>query len=211
MRALLASLSLMTFACSAESGADFKEDQNYKLVKNIQKPVDAKRITVEEFFWYGCQHCYALDPLIQTWADKKPADVDFVRVPASLGRPEGIVHQKTFYTAEALGLGEKMHKPFFDGIHQRHLPLTTQETIRNFFGAQSGVLPDIFDANFNGFTVDSRVRRAEALSRTYGVISVPTVVVGGKYMTNGSMNTGFPQMLDVVSFLVDKVRKERKK
>jgi thiol:disulfide interchange protein DsbA len=192
MRALVASLALMSFACSAENaGAKFEEGKQYKAVKTAAKPVDPKRIAVEEFFWYGCQHCYHFEPEIHAWvAKRKPADVDFVRVPASLGRPEGTIHQKAFYTASSLGVGEKIHTPLFDGIHQKHLPLFTQDAIAAFFNQQVGVLPDVFSGTFTGFAVDSQVRRAEALAKDYGIFSVPTVVVGGKYQTNATLEIG---------------------
>lgn len=213
MRALVASLALMTFACSAQDGGGkFESGKQYKQVKTIAKPLDPKRITVEEFFWYGCQHCFHFEPDIGGWVTrKKPADVDFIRVPASLGRPEGTLHQKAFYTAEALGIGEKMHKPLFEGIHEKRLPLSTPDALAQFFNSESGILPDLFASTFNGFAVANRVQRAEALSRDYVIYSVPTVVVGGKYQTNSTMAGSFPQTLEVVDFLIEKIRSERKK
>ncbi len=211
LRTLFASLTLFTFACSAQDASSFKEDTHYKKVREAQAPADPKKILVEEFFWYGCQHCFHFDPTIEAWAAKKPADVDFVRVPSSLGRAEGIVHSKAFYTAETLGIGPKMHKAIFTGIHDQHLPLFTQDGLRAIFNRESGVLPDVFDATFTGFAVDSRVRRAEGLIRAYAISSVPTVVVGGKYYTNASLAGDFPNMVKVIDALIDKVRKERKK
>lgn len=212
LRALVATLSLLSLACSAQDkGTQYEEGKHFKPVKTIAKPVDPKRITVEEFFWYGCQHCFHFEGDISAWVKKKPADVDFVRVPASLGRAEGIVHQKTYYTAEALGVTEKIHKPLFDAIHEKHLPLMTQESIGNFFNAQVGVLPDVFNSTFTGFAVDSRVRRADTLAKDYMIYSVPTVVVGGKYQVTAQMAGGtFADMTKVMDFLVEKVRAERK-
>ena len=212
LRALVATLSLLSFACSAQDkGVQYEEGKHYKPVKTIAKPADPKRITVEEFFWYGCQHCYHFEPDISAWVQKKPADVDFIRVPASLGKTEGVIHQKTYYTAEALGVLEKIHKPLFDGIHQRHLPLISQEAIGNFFNSQEGVLPDVFNSTFTGFAVDSRVRRADTLAKDYLIYSVPTVVVGGKYQVTAQMAGGtFADMIKVIDFLVAKVRSERK-
>lgn len=212
LRTLSASLALLTFACSAQTGTPFEEGKQYKKVNEVATAPDSKRIRVEEVFWYGCGHCYAFEPTIEAWKAKKPADVDFVRLPASLGRPEGVAHQKAFYTAEALGLSDKIHKPLFDGIHQRHLPLTNQDNLRIFFNRETGVLPEVFDSTFNGFAVDNRVRRAESLIRSYGIASVPTVVVGGKYYTNATMNgNSFDGMMKAVDFLVAKVRQERQK
>ena len=213
MRALVASLlSLFSLACSAQNaGAAFEDGKHFKTVKTVVKPTDPKRIAVEEFFWYGCQHCFHFEPDISGWVKKKPADVDFIRIPASLGRPEGIAHQKAFYTAEALGVGEKIHKPLFDAIHEKHQTLGTQASLAEFFNAQVGVLPDVFNSTFTGFAVDSRVRRAEQLGKDYMIFSVPTIVVGGKYQTTAQMAGGtYAKMIEVVDYLVEKVRKERK-
>lgn len=212
MRALVASLALLSLACSAkDKGPEYKEGKEYKPVRTDAKPADPNRVTVEEFFWYGCQHCYHFEPVIVAWKARKPADVDFAQIPASLGRPEGTAHQKAFYAAEALGISDKIHKPLFDGIHQKRLPLFGQDALRNFFNEQSGILPDLFDNTFNGFAVDGRVRRAEQMAKDYGVASVPTVVVGGKYQTNSTMAGDFPAVLKVVDHLIEKVRAERKK
>lgn len=214
-RVLIALVALTPLACSAADKAaaatEYKEDVQYKRVPTEQKPTNAKRITVEEFFWYGCPHCYHLDPTVAAWLPTKPADVDFVRVPNSLGRPEGLVHSKAFYTAETLGIGEKVHRPLFDAIHKDHLPMTTQADVQAFFTERFGVMPDIFNSTFSGFAVDSRVRRAEDLAKTYMLTSVPVIVVGGKYTTNGTMAGDFPTMMKITDFLIKKVREERKK
>jgi thiol:disulfide interchange protein DsbA len=212
-RTLIASLMLVTFACSAENSTaktDFKEGLQYKKVREVQKPTDPKRILVEEAFWYGCQHCFHFDPYIEAWKKTKPADVDFVRLPSSLGRAEGIIHQKAYYTAQVLNVGDKIHKPLFDGIHEKHQPLFTQDAIRLLFNQETGIMPDVFDATFTGFAVDSQVRRADTLLREYAISSVPAVVVGGKYTTSAAMADGFDGMIDVVNFLIEKVRQERK-
>jgi thiol-disulfide isomerase/thioredoxin len=46
---------------------------NYKVLSPAQ-PTDAPpgKVEVIEFFWYGCPHCYVLDPYIETWRKDKP-------------------------------------------------------------------------------------------------------------------------------------------
>lgn len=217
-RTLLSLAALLPLACSAAEApatpaaptAEFKEGVQYKRVPTEQKQSGQQRIEVDEFFWYGCPHCYHLDPEITKWLTHKPADVDFVRVPNSLGRPEGLVHSKAFYTAEALGISEKIHRPLFDAIHKDHAPMLTEADMQAFFTERSGVLPDVFTSTFRGFAVDSRVRRAEDMSKFYVISSVPTIVVGGKYYTNGSMAGDFPKLMQVIDSLINKVRQERK-
>jgi len=206
----VAALSMMAFACSAgDTSAQFSEGKQYKQVRNPQKPADPSRIRVEEFFWFGCPHCYAFDPTISDWAKTVPGDVDFVRVPATLGRPVGVVHAKAFYAAEALNVAEEMHMPLFKALQEGHSMLQTEAQIGQLFNQVTGVLPDVFSSTFNSFTVDSRERKAEQLAREYGITGVPTVIVGGKYMTSPAMASGFTEATQVIDFLIDKVRKER--
>ena len=61
------------------------------------------KVEVAEVFWYGCGHCFALDPRIESWRNKgKPAYVEFVRVPA-MWNDTTRMHARVFYTAELLG------------------------------------------------------------------------------------------------------------
>ncbi|MDD3764480.1 MAG: thiol:disulfide interchange protein DsbA/DsbL [Nevskiales bacterium] len=207
---LAAALSLTALACSAgDTASAYTEGKHYKEVRNVQAPTDPKRIEVDEFFWYGCPHCFAFDPTIEAWAKTKPADVDFVRVPNSLGRPQGVIHAKAYYTAEALGVLDQMHHPLFNTIQNDHIPLSDEAQLATVFNKYTGVLPDVFSSTFNGFSVDAKTRKAEQMARDFGITSVPTVVVGGKYVTSGSMAGSFQEATKVIDFLIEKVRKER--
>lgn len=208
-RAALALMVLSPLACSAKDGDEFLLGQHYREVRTVLAPTDPKRIEVAEAFWYGCPHCFQFEPTIDKWLAKKPADVDFVRLPSSLGRPAGILHSKAFYAAEMLGVTDKIHKPLFGAMHGQGKMMATPEEIRAFFAATAGVKAEDFDGAFTGFAVDSRVRRAESLLKDYGITAVPTVIVGGKYYTYGSLAGNHENMLRVIDFLVAKVRKER--
>jgi thiol:disulfide interchange protein DsbA len=202
-------LSLSALACSAADNPKFEEGKQYKKVNDVQAPADKSRVEVAEFFWYGCPHCYAFDPSLRAWEKTKPADVDFVRYPNSLGHPQGLLHSRAFYTEKALGVFDVMHTALFDAIHKDNDPLTSEAQIAALFKNKAGIDADKFAGTFDGFVVDAEVRNAEALSRRYGVFSVPTIVVGGKYMTGPAMTGGLDQTIATINFLVDKVRKER--
>lgn len=211
IRGLFAALALSTFACSAQDAApQYQDGKHYKKVREAIAPADRKRIEVAEFFSYGCPHCFAFEPQIEAWRKTKPADVDFVRVPHSLGSPTGLLYSKAMYAHEALNVSDKMHKALFEAIHVQHLALNSEQAIAQVFTREVGILPEVFAATFNGFAVDSRVRRAEAQAKTYAITGVPTVVVGNTYQTSATMSGGgFPALLKVIDFLVEKVRKER--
>ena len=209
-RTFIALLALAPIACTAAGDDPYQEGTQYKRVREAGTPADPKRVEVNEFFWYGCPHCYAFEPTLEQWAKTKPAYVDFVPVPNSLGHPVGLLHSKTYYAAESLGMLPKTHRAFFDALNQDHRPMDNDQQVAYFFNAITGVLPDVFVNTLNGFAVDSRVRRAEDLAKKYGVASTPTVVVDGTYMLNATQSGGFDGMIKVMDFLVEKVRKERK-
>lgn len=206
---LLAVFALLPLACGAQPLA-YQEGKQYAKVKQEAPVADAKRVSVEEFFWYGCPHCYAADPSVDAWKAKKPEFVDFQRVPATLGRADGEVHARAYYIAETLGVLDKTHTPLFSAIHLRKLTMGNLADIRKLYGEVAGVKAEAFDQASSSFMVDSRLRRADQLMRSYQLTSVPTLVVGGKYVTNATMAGGMDKMMQVVNFLAEKVRQERK-
>jgi protein dithiol oxidoreductase (disulfide-forming) len=205
---LIGVISLLLVACSSSASPAYTLDKNYRLVPVPQTPDNPKRITVNEFFWYGCPHCYHLEPELNKWLEHKPADVDFVRVPNTLGRPIGELHQRAFYIAKALGILDKTHEALFDALNQPapdQPPMNSLENIRQLYVEKAGIKPADFDSIANTFVVEGDMRRADDLAIAYGVSGTPTIVVGGKYAVDAQED-----MLKVVDFVIDKVRKERK-
>jgi thiol:disulfide interchange protein DsbA len=201
---LLGLFSLFSAACSADS-VPYSLGKEYKPVAEVQAPDSPKRIAVEEFFWYGCPHCYHLEPELNKWIEHKPADVDFVRVPNSLGRDIGVIHERAFYIAQALGILDKTHEALFDAIHAQGLPMSSLESIRALYVDKAGIKPQDFDGLASSFVVDSSMRRADQLALSYGITGTPTIVVGGKYSIEAQEG-----MFKILDFVIDKVRKERK-
>jgi thiol:disulfide interchange protein DsbA len=157
-------------------------------------------VEVAEIFWYGCPHCFAFDPYVKAWVASKPEYVSFVRVPA-VWNPLLRLHARAFYTAEALGKGAEMHDPLFREMHENHNMLDTEDKLRDFFG-KFGVNADAFKGAFDSFAVHAKLQRADELNRRYRVSSVPTIVVNGKYTTDGSMAGGYDELFALVDELV---------
>jgi thiol:disulfide interchange protein DsbA len=157
-------------------------------------------VEVAEIFWYGCPHCFAFDPYVKAWVARKPDYVSFLRVPA-VWNPLLRLHARAFYTAEALGKGAEMHDPLFREIHENHNMLDTEDKLREFFG-KFGVDAEAFKTTFDSFAVHAKLQRADELNRRYRVSSVPTIVVNGKYTTDGSMAGGYDELFALVDELV---------
>src|SRR5690606_31903359 len=150
----------------------FREGAHFRAFPTAQgtsSPAD--KIEVAEIFWYGCPHCYNLEPLIKEWAARLPADVNFVRIPV-MWNPTNEIHARVFYTAAALGKVEEIDHAMFRSIHVDNRMLTEEDDIRRLF-EQHGVSADEFNRTFRSFGVDSQLRRAKELTQKYRVKSVP--------------------------------------
>jgi thiol:disulfide interchange protein DsbA len=181
-----------------EAGTD------YQLLANPQPTLDADKIEVRELFWYGCPHCYHLEPQLEAWRKEQGEDVDFVRMPAILG-PSWELLARGYYTAQLLGVEDKIHKPLFERLHKQRKPVRDVADLKAFF-EQQGVSGEDFDSTFQSFDVATKTGRARQVRALYGVTGVPVIVVNGRYLVSAQMAGGNEQMLEVVDYLVEKER-----
>jgi thiol:disulfide interchange protein DsbA len=157
------------------------------------------RVEVAEIFWYGCPHCFTFDPYLQSWQPRKAEYVNFVRIPA-VWNPLVRLHARAFYTAEALGKGAEMHDAFFREIHVNGNSLESEAQLQEFF-ERFGVDEAAFKSAYDSFAVHTKLQRADELSRRYRISSVPSVVINGKYTTDGGMAGGYDALLDLIDEL----------
>jgi thiol:disulfide interchange protein DsbA len=184
----------------------YEEGTNYQRIIPAQ-PTEAPKgkIEVVELFWYGCPHCYRFQPYMERWLKQKPADVVYRRMPAILGDHWALL-AKAFYTAEALGIADRIHRPLFDAIHAQKRRMDSEDDIMKFF-AEQGVSNDDFRKTFNSFWVDAKVRAAREMSRRYQAQATPSVVINGKYILNPDNSDGnFNTMIKIMDYLIDKER-----
>jgi len=174
---------------------------------NPPQPVDTddKKIEVVEFFWYGCPHCYNLEPLLENWVKKLPPDVQFRPIPAVFNE-RWALDASIYYTFEALGVLPKLHRPFFDSIHRDHLRTDDQAAMTEWL-QKHGVEPKKFYETMKSFSVQSKTRRAAQLSVAYKIDGTPAMAVQGRYTVSADQGGSREGMLETVSFLVNLVRK----
>jgi protein dithiol oxidoreductase (disulfide-forming) len=200
-RTLVVALSLTPLALA--SGRVFAQANG--AFNEIKPPlhVDADgKIEVLEFFWYGCIHCYNLEPKIDAWLKTLPKDVEFRRVPAVLSDRWG--HDATiFYAFEAMGLLDKLHRPFFEAIHVNRLRTDNAASLNGWLEKQ-GLDPKKVNDVARSFGVQSKVKRAIRLTSDYKIEGTPAMAVHGRYTVPAS-----DAMFDTVNQLVAAVRKNK--
>ncbi|MGZ4954712.1 MAG: thiol:disulfide interchange protein DsbA/DsbL [Methylobacter sp.] len=191
------SLLIFLFSCSALLKA---ESVGYETLSPAQPTHNPDKVEVIEFFWYGCPHCYSFEPLLEQWVKSLPKNVEFIRQPAVFSDLWG-KHAKAYFTAEALGLVDKVHADFFDAIQNKKQNLETEDQLAKFFVAH-GVNETEFHNAYNSFLVDSKIRQATATASRYGVTGVPAIIVNGKYKTNGPLAGSQEKMIEVINKLI---------
>lgn len=194
---LLSAMGVSTLSNAAEP---FVAGKDYTVLSNrgtVEKPGS---IEVREFFWYGCPHCYKLEPFVANWLATKPADINFVRSPAAMN-PVWEQNARGYYTVDMMGLTAKVHKPLFDAIHQGNARIFDQNALANFY-KNYGVDPAKFNGMFNSFAVSGKIAQSKQLAQQYQLDGVPALVVNGKYVVKGENQ----KVIQVVNYLVNKER-----
>ncbi len=203
MRMLLgATLLIMATVASAET---YRQGQHYKVLDNPSIPRDQNKIEVVEVFWYGCPHCYDLEPTVQAWLKFQQADVDFYQLPAQFST-RWAEHAALFYLTHALGVNDKVHEDIFDAIHKERKPLSSKSDQQEFL-AEHGVSEADFDKHYDSFGVRRQLKMADQRIRQYKISGVPAVIVNGKYFVDAKTAGGQSKIFNVVNFLVEKERK----
>lgn len=208
MKKLQYFLMLIILVVPRLSGAEFQEGAQFIKLSSAGTVETGDKIEVREFFWYGCPHCYTLEPSIESWMKRMPANAEFVRTPGVASR--WLVHAQAFYAFESIGVLEKIHKPFFAAIHRERRRLDNEDSVAAFV-AERGLDAGKFRRAFNSFGVRLKVDQAKKLNIEYGVSSVPALIVDGKYLTAPSMAGHEETAMQVVDFLIKKAAAERKK
>ena len=201
---VLGSIATAIFAISGSAiAANFVAGKDYTVLPN-PGVVDVKgKIEVREFFWYGCGHCFTLEPHMQAWLRKLPKDVNFVRTPAAMN---SVWEQNArgYYVAEALQIRRKIHLPLFHAIHDKGQQIFDQKSQAQFF-VKYGVPEAKFNSLYNSFPITAKVSKANQLAKQYQLTGVPAVVVNGKYVVQGDDG----KVVQVINYLVEKERKAK--
>jgi thiol:disulfide interchange protein DsbA len=178
----------------------FDEGVDYTRLTQPQPTETGDKVEVLEFFWYGCPHCFHLEPLLEKWLANKPEDAAFRRMPAVLG-PNWEPHARAYFAAELLGVQDKLHEPLFHAMQVEKRRLMDEDQLVAF-AAEQGINADEFRKAYESFYVNMKVRRAAELERRYGIDGVPTIIVNGKYRTSASQTGSNEKLIEVINYLV---------
>ena len=202
-RTLLAALALAPMLARAQLTGESIAYTTLKKPLPLETP---GKIEVAEFFWYGCIHCYHMEALLEKWVPQLKPDTQFRRIPAVFNDPRFVHDAAIFYSFEALGVLEKLHRPLFDAIHVSRLR-TNNASALNEWLSKNGLDPKKFETTMNSFGVQSKVKRAAQLTALAAIDGTPALAVQGRYTISAEQGPTQEGMLATAARLVDVIRK----
>ncbi len=182
---------------------DYVEGTDYQPLASPQPTATGDKVEVIEFFSFGCPHCAHFEPVLQEWLRSgKPDNVEFRRVPVAWN--QGFeAFARVYYAAEMLDAPADAAAAMFHLLHEEKPPQLTLQMIADLY-AKYGVDPEAFMRNFAGDEVTAKVNQAKAMTRSYRVTGVPTLVVDGTYQVPSPAGADFKRMLAIADFLAEK-------
>ena len=187
----------------ANTGFSSDTTQKYIQISN-QKQTESDKIVIYEFFWYGCPHCYNLEPTMDRIESNLEKDTILVKIPVAL-RDTWESHAKAYYALQQMKLDDNLHEKIFTEIHINSNRLDTKEKLTQFI-EDEGYNSKRFSEIFDSFGTDLRVKKGSRLANQYQITSVPTLIINGKYKTSGSLVSSYEELYDVVQLLINKER-----
>ncbi len=199
------SLSLLTAALAvaaapAQAQRMPQEGINYQRLPQ-RLPGTPGKIDVLEFFWYGCPHCYAFEPVLQPWVKTLPANIEFRHVHVDF-RANTRNHQRLYYTLQAMGVEDQMRAAIFKAIHEQGNLLDTPEAMIKLL-QPLGLDVARFNSTWAALDVKglhySRIAAANRLVTAYNLDGVPAIGIGGLFLTSPGMATRGERLPEVES------------
>lgn len=169
-----------------------KAPEGSTLVPNPQSQYFSQdgKVTVQQFLWHECIHCYKLDPFVDQW-DKINADyITFERVPVAWGDKH--VKDGSFYNyAKVLRKTEKINDQDLVDINNELFKIgvverkgLTAKTVFPIFEKYGVKSVDELEKLVGSFVTASEINKAKKLTNAYEIQGVPVFVVAGKYLVS---------------------------
>lgn len=193
-------------ASQVAQASSFVQGTHYDII-DPPIAVSGEKVQVAELFWYGCGHCFNLEPHMIKWRQNIPANAELIEVPAVFGN-QWKFHAQAFYTSQALGIQKESHQKIFDSIHVQKKRISKLSQLQDLFETL-GQSREKTEAAFQSFAVDANLRNAALFAQKSGASAVPTIIVDGKYRTSVGQAGGYDQLLQLMNHLVEKAQGDR--
>ena len=190
---------------STQTNDRYKSGVHYEIISNPTTVRDSSKVEVIEVFWFGCNHCYALEPYLARWKKDMPQGVNFSKSPATWNEVLK-THARIYYTAKALGIEQQFIPAAFNTIQNEGRSLTGNTELEYFFKGFD-IEREKYKSVSKSFGVSNAVDQADKRMKQREITGVSVLIVNGKYRVGASREVRTDQLFDVVNFLIEKEKK----
>ncbi|STX50118.1 thiol:disulfide interchange protein DsbA [Legionella busanensis] len=202
LKRLLVLVLLFPILAQAEN---FVIGKDYEVIKSA--PTKNTKVTVTEFFSFGCPWCYRIESNLDQWVKQQNGKIHFIRIPVVFNK-DWSYYAKAYYTAELLNLSDKLNPLLFKAIQVDKASLNNNQAMINFFVKQ-GVDKETAESAFmHSPTVDMKINKGNAKMAAYHINVVPSFVVNGQYKTDLQMAQNEERLVKILNFLVNQTNQK---
>lgn len=158
------------------------------------------QVSVVEWMWHGCPHCYDFEPNLASWLEQAPEGAHFVRKPA-VPRQGWVPTALAYLYARQEGVGEEIHKALFERIHEDGKSPQNLAWMVALF-EERGLGQGFRSFLKNKAAAQKQLGRLQEQQQSHGINAVPTVVVDGRYKVTRELAGGYGRMVDIIDYLV---------
>lgn len=150
------------------------------------------KVTVQQFTWHNCIHCYKLEPWVTKWENEKKEYINFERIPASGSdnyAADGAYYNyaKTMAAAGEIDHNDlqKINTSLFKITLEEKQNLTSSSALPIFlkYGIKSS---EELSEKTQSFKVYRESAKSRKLMSEYNIQGVPAFVISGKYLVSFS-------------------------
>ena len=177
----------------------YDEGIDYKRIYSNNIHQKTKKIEVVEFFGLFCPHCRNFSPVINRWAEKLPANVEFKKLHVPFRE---VSHQRLYFTLKKMGLIDKYLDKLFADIQDKRLPLKDFLSITIWVEDNGLSLAD-FEKEWNSNKVKKDMEEASSLMKLFKVTGVPQIIVDGVFLTSPAMVGSNRRIIGLLDYLIE--------
>lgn len=199
-KTLAALLIAAAFTGVAQAQLKYQEGTDYSVLATTLDQDEANKTI--EFFWYGCPHCYHMEPALQEWLASGKNTDQVEKIPAVTPNWEGGAY--LFYTLRELGMNAKeMDQKIFDAFHKdKNRAIIFKKDAAIEFLVKNGADKEKAEKAWESLAVKQKVKHASNLFEATKLDGVPGFVVAGKYLVGGDGD--YPRLFDKLNTLAAK-------
>lgn len=147
-------------------------------------PAAAQKVVID-YFYYGCPHCRAFEPMLEAWASQERPAVTLRRVPVTGGREDLTREAALFYALDSVGAIPRLQEAAFEAIARRDNFPDSDRDLAEWAG-EEGIDGPSLVAAYHAPDMPARIRAGDKAFRALDLSAVPAISVRDRWIVTAA-------------------------